>query len=265
MLEKAIISGVTHSLEESVYRVDGAAPLTALRGAFRCGAERRHHPPDRARRSSFPGRISDAADTSAALDRLGVSWSSRDDLGAGQRHRRGDEDASGCRRQDVRDARGTRNRARDREHLARSRSPASSTASASRTRCARSTAPSSSTPSRGRPCPRHEARIGVVGATGVVGTVALELLAERGFSDVPRVRVLPVGRLARCGSAAVRCASRRRRRSGSPLTSSTSASSRSGRARARSSCRRPPTPARPASTSPMRSGSPTASRSSSPA
>jgi aspartate-semialdehyde dehydrogenase len=29
-----------------------------------------------------------------------------------------------------------------------------------------------------------EPRIGVVGATGVVGTVALELLAERGFSDV---------------------------------------------------------------------------------
>jgi aspartate-semialdehyde dehydrogenase len=32
--------------------------------------------------------------------------------------------------------------------------------------------------------PTNEARIGVVGATGVVGTVALELLAERGFSDV---------------------------------------------------------------------------------
>lgn len=29
-----------------------------------------------------------------------------------------------------------------------------------------------------------EARVGVVGATGVVGTVTLELLAERGFSDV---------------------------------------------------------------------------------
>ena len=31
---------------------------------------------------------------------------------------------------------------------------------------------------------RTDARVGVVGATGVVGTVALELLAERGFSDV---------------------------------------------------------------------------------
>jgi aspartate-semialdehyde dehydrogenase len=32
--------------------------------------------------------------------------------------------------------------------------------------------------------PTTEARIGVVGATGVVGTVTLELLAERGFSEV---------------------------------------------------------------------------------
>jgi len=32
--------------------------------------------------------------------------------------------------------------------------------------------------------PTTDARIGVVGATGVVGTVTLELLAERGFSDV---------------------------------------------------------------------------------
>ena len=32
--------------------------------------------------------------------------------------------------------------------------------------------------------PTTDARIGVVGATGVVGTVTLSLLAERGFSDV---------------------------------------------------------------------------------
>ena len=31
---------------------------------------------------------------------------------------------------------------------------------------------------------RHETRVGVVGATGVVGTVALELLGQRGFSNV---------------------------------------------------------------------------------
>jgi aspartate kinase len=80
MLEKAIISGVTHSLEESVYRVDGAAPsrlFEALSDAglsvdtiLQTGAD-----------IVFSGPISDAADTSATLDRLGVSWSSRDDLG----------------------------------------------------------------------------------------------------------------------------------------------------------------------------------------
>lgn len=80
MLEKAIISGVTHSLEEAVYRVDGAAPsrlFEALSDAglsvdtiLQTGAD-----------IVFSGPISDAADTSAALDRLGVSWSSRDDLG----------------------------------------------------------------------------------------------------------------------------------------------------------------------------------------
>lgn len=80
MLEKAIISGVTHSLEEAVYRVDGAAP-SRLFGALseaglsvdtilQTGAE-----------IVFSGPISDAADTAAVLDRLGVSWSSRSDLG----------------------------------------------------------------------------------------------------------------------------------------------------------------------------------------
>ena len=63
--------------------------------------------------------------------------------------------------------------------------------------------------------PTNEARIGVVGATGVVGTVTLELLAERGFSDV---RAYASSRSAgsEVGTAAVRFASRRRRRSGSP-------------------------------------------------
>jgi aspartate kinase len=80
MLEKAIISGVTHSLEEAVYRVDGAAPsrlFEALSDAglsvdtiLQTGAD-----------IVFSGPISDAADTSAVLDRLGVSWSSREDLG----------------------------------------------------------------------------------------------------------------------------------------------------------------------------------------
>jgi aspartate kinase len=80
MLEKAIISGVTHTIEESVYRVDridAARLFEALSDAgvsvdtiVQTGPE-----------IVFSGPSSEAADTSAALDRLGVSWTSRDDLG----------------------------------------------------------------------------------------------------------------------------------------------------------------------------------------
>jgi aspartate-semialdehyde dehydrogenase len=44
--------------------------------------------------------------------------------------------------------------------------------------------PPSSSTLRRRFVPTTDGRIGVVGATGVVGTVTLELLAERGFEDV---------------------------------------------------------------------------------
>jgi aspartate kinase len=80
MLEKAIISGVTHTIEESVYRVDridAARLFEALSDAgvsvdtiVQTGPE-----------IVFSGPSSEAAETSAALDRLGVSWTSRDDLG----------------------------------------------------------------------------------------------------------------------------------------------------------------------------------------
>ena len=80
MLEKAIISGVTHTLEESVYRVEGvdaARLFQALSEAevsvdtiVQTGPE-----------IVFSGPSSDAADTTRALDKLGVSWTSRDDLG----------------------------------------------------------------------------------------------------------------------------------------------------------------------------------------
>ena len=47
MLEKAIISGVTHSLEESGVSRRWGGALTTVRGALRSGAQRRHHPSDR--------------------------------------------------------------------------------------------------------------------------------------------------------------------------------------------------------------------------
>ena len=53
----------------------------------------------------------------------------------------------------------------------------------------------------------RDARIGVVGATGAVGTVTLELLRERGYDERARVRVGALGR-ERCSAT---CRSRRRR------------------------------------------------------
>jgi aspartate kinase len=77
MLEKALISGVTHTAEETVYRVDGvgtARLFQALAEAganvdtvVRTGAELVFSAPDR-------------AETESALDRLGAKWSARDDL-----------------------------------------------------------------------------------------------------------------------------------------------------------------------------------------
>ena len=80
MLEKAMISGVTHTTEETVYRVEGAAAarlFAALAEAsvnidtiVQAGPE-----------IVFSAPVADHADAAAALDELGVRWSSRDDLG----------------------------------------------------------------------------------------------------------------------------------------------------------------------------------------
>jgi len=78
MLEKALISGVTHSVEETVYRVEGV-PAARLFEALaeqgvnvdtvvRAGAEIVFSAPDR-------------AETEAALESLGAQWSAREDLG----------------------------------------------------------------------------------------------------------------------------------------------------------------------------------------
>jgi aspartate kinase len=80
MLEKAMISGVTHTLEEAVYRVSGAdrADLfDALAGAsvsvdtiIQTGGD-----------IVFSAPIEDRAGTEAALARLDANWKERDDLG----------------------------------------------------------------------------------------------------------------------------------------------------------------------------------------
>ncbi len=80
MLEKALIAGVTHTLDEKLFRVEGATParlFSALAEAsvnvdtiVQTGPE-----------ILFTAPLGDHDDVAAALDRLGVRWSTRDDLG----------------------------------------------------------------------------------------------------------------------------------------------------------------------------------------
>src|ERR687888_1321816 len=80
MLEKAMISGVTHTLEEAVYRVEGvdrAELFSALADApvsvdtiIQTDGE-----------IVFSAPLADRGDIEAALERLGARWEERDDLG----------------------------------------------------------------------------------------------------------------------------------------------------------------------------------------
>ena len=80
MLEKAMISGVTHTLEEAVYTVRETNPadlFEALASAsinvdtiIQIGSE-----------IVFSAPLEDRADTAATLERLGATWSEQDDLG----------------------------------------------------------------------------------------------------------------------------------------------------------------------------------------
>ena len=80
MLEKALISGVTHTLEETLYRVEGTTPARLFAALAAAGVN-----VDTIVRTgpeivfSAPADDRDAA--SEVLDGLGVEWSARDDLG----------------------------------------------------------------------------------------------------------------------------------------------------------------------------------------
>jgi aspartate kinase len=81
MLEKAMISGVTHTIEENLYRVEGTTPATL----FSALAEAEVNVDtilingDGAIVYSAP--LEDHKASEATLNALGVKWSSRDDLG----------------------------------------------------------------------------------------------------------------------------------------------------------------------------------------
>jgi aspartate kinase len=80
MLEKAMISGVTHTLEEAVYRVEDA-DLADLFSALAEASVNVDTIIQAADEIVLSAPLEDRAATRAALDRLGVAWSETDDLG----------------------------------------------------------------------------------------------------------------------------------------------------------------------------------------
>ena len=80
MLEKAIISGVTHTLEEAVYRVDGVPAALLFQALADAGAS-----VDTIIQTGpeivFSAPVSDGEEVARTLDGLGITWSSREDLG----------------------------------------------------------------------------------------------------------------------------------------------------------------------------------------
>lgn len=80
MLEKAMISGITHTLEEAVYRVEGVGTARL----FEALAEKSVNIDTIIQIGSeivFSAPLEDRLDIAGVLDRLGASWSERDDLG----------------------------------------------------------------------------------------------------------------------------------------------------------------------------------------
>jgi aspartate kinase len=80
MLEKALISGVVHQREETVYRVEGAAPAR-LFAALAEAAVNVDTIVQTGPEVVFSAPPEDRRDAERALDSLGVSWTARDDLG----------------------------------------------------------------------------------------------------------------------------------------------------------------------------------------
>jgi aspartate kinase len=80
MLEKALISAVTHQREETVYRVAQSAPARLFAGLAGAGVN-----VDTILQTGpeivFSAPVEDRQDAERALEALGVEWSARDDLG----------------------------------------------------------------------------------------------------------------------------------------------------------------------------------------
>jgi aspartate kinase len=80
MLEKALISAVVHTREETVYRVDGVEPAK-LFGALAEASVNVDTIVQTGPEIVFSAPVEDERDAQRALDSLGVDWSARTDLG----------------------------------------------------------------------------------------------------------------------------------------------------------------------------------------
>ncbi len=80
MLEKAMISGVTHTLEETVYRVEGV-PAARLFAALSDASVNVDTIVQTGPEIVFSAPVEDRPAASTALDGLGAGWSARNDLG----------------------------------------------------------------------------------------------------------------------------------------------------------------------------------------
>jgi aspartate kinase len=80
MLEKAIISGVTHTTEETVYRLEGIS-AAALFGALAEASVNVDTIVQTSPEIVFSAPAEERPEVEVVLDRLGVQWSARDDLG----------------------------------------------------------------------------------------------------------------------------------------------------------------------------------------
>jgi aspartate kinase len=80
MLEKALISGVVHQPEETVYRVDGIS-AAILFGALADAGVNVDTIVQTGTEIVFSAPVEDRGDAARALDALGVRWGARDDLG----------------------------------------------------------------------------------------------------------------------------------------------------------------------------------------
>jgi aspartate kinase len=80
MLEKAIISGVTHTTEETVYRLEGIS-AAALFGALAEASVNVDTIVQTSAEIVFSAPAEERPEVAAVLERLGVEWSARDDLG----------------------------------------------------------------------------------------------------------------------------------------------------------------------------------------